>query len=216
MGSLRTQLALIVLGATITRAATVRASKGDIFYINDIGSETQLTSTGADAEPSLSPDGSTVIFVRDIGDVADPNSPSGKEITSKTQIWTITLSTREARMVANSPVTIDKRSFYHFVSPQLSPDNTKAYFSVYFAATSGAVLRVDIRSGDVSFFTTATEFAVVPRGRYKGDLIVRQRRAISSGGYSYWFWLFDANGREIRFIGKTEDDVSMFLKRYEE
>jgi Tol biopolymer transport system component len=55
---------MLALWTSTATASTVRATKGNLYYFGDDGVAKQLTSFGTDSEPSLSPDGKTIVFVR--------------------------------------------------------------------------------------------------------------------------------------------------------
>jgi hypothetical protein len=62
--------------------------------------------------------------------------------------------------------------------------------------------------------TDALEFSVVPEGKYKGDLIVKQHRPKLALGYYDWFYLLKPNGEQVGVIGENKDDVDYFLDTY--
>jgi hypothetical protein len=66
------QLALAGTGGAT--AATVEARDGNVF-IRDGAQQRQLTRSGKDSEPALSPDGTTVVFTR-VGNPASSGDPS--------------------------------------------------------------------------------------------------------------------------------------------
>ncbi len=95
-------------------------------------------------------------------------------------------------------------------SVQFSPDGKKIYFITNRWVTSGAVHRVDINGSNHRFLIAGNSLQILPKGRYKGHLIVDQHRYFIAAGGSYdWYWLFDPNGKEIGPIGPdlTEDVI---------
>src|SRR4051794_39646981 len=97
-------LLLALLAVPILRGQTVTASGGDVFLTSKEGRQVQLTSTGKDSGPLLSPDGRWVVFVRaaegkKIETGSDSNSPS--------ELWQIRADGKERTLLVRSRASED-------------------------------------------------------------------------------------------------------------
>lgn len=194
----------LVLGAAPLRGQSVEARDGDLFFRAgcDAGAR-RLTSSGADSDPELSPDGRTVAFVR--GD------PAGG-----TSLWTIRADGTGARRWVTSTAgdTVPERTLARFQSPRFSPDGRRIYFLSDAWATSGAVHVLELATGAERYVIPGNSLEVARAGRYAGYLLVTQHRYFDGGGSYDWFWLFTPDGREVRTLGDDDDAVDRFRATY--
>ncbi len=179
---------------------------GNVILLDPDGFRRQVTSSGRDYDPSLSPDRSRIIFAHRVrGSLDNPDTlVSELWIAEATSGW-------RPHIVFRTPVKIEGQSFSAFFSPQLSPDNRYAYFLIPFASVTEGVVRLDLPSGKTAFVVAAMRFWVVPGGQYSGDLIAQVRKAKVGAGYYYWFYLFSPDGKELGLIGPDEKAVEDFL-----
>lgn len=198
-------LLLLVFGLPAF-SQTVADEHGDVVFIAADGTRRRLTSSGEDYEPSLSPDGSKVVFARAVRGSLD--NPDG--LTS--QLWIADVSGEPApRLLLDTMVTLHGRTFSAFFRPQLSPHARYVYFLVNYGAVTQAIVRLDISTGQTTFIASAMNFWVVPRGRYAGDLVAQVRKPKLASGYYYWFYLLSVEGKELGVVGEDRADVDLFL-----
>jgi hypothetical protein len=197
-------LSLIVVPTT--RAQRVEARDGSIYLIDGGGKEKTLTNSGKDAEPVLSTKGDQVAYVR---------SYTSKEASSEgvvSEIRVHNVVTGHDQTVLRGPVLIEGEKYFGFGSPRFSPDARKLYFLFNWSVTTHGLASLDLASHDVKFLMPAVDFpAVVLSGKYKGDLVVLQRRPKLSLGSYYLYYLFTPDGREVGVVGDKEFDVGIFL-----
>ncbi len=229
-------------GVPLTRAATGISSTpvriapaprpaplvrhGNICIKDTAGKIVQLTSSGKDRAPKLSPDGQCVAFIRKSKNraylpVVDENARGDKGLAD--QIWVVDTRTGkerllvEDRMPGNGDITEELQrtiSLIHDDSLWFSPDSERLYFISDAWVTSGALHVVDVRSGQERFVVGANSVEVVMSGKYVGDLIVSQHRYFLGNGSFNWYWLMDPEGREIGPIGENDDQVKAFKDLY--
>lgn len=207
----------LVLGGTAFAVSSheVKEVDGNLFLVEKTGLAHQVTASGRDYEPSLSPDGSMIIFVRLTHEISDPNSPSAGALTRASQLWMVDLrGDRTPRLLLDNPVIINDRRFYAFHAPKLSPKNHTAYFLVDFAATTSAIIRLDVVNNKKQFIATALQFCVIATGKYKGYLVAQEHKAKLAPGYYDWFWLLTPDGKEVDVVGMDKNDVDLFLEMY--
>jgi hypothetical protein len=193
-------------GALAAQSVSVRG--GNIVYTDSHGAERQLTKSGRDREPSLSPDGRLVVFARETDQTS--LSMGGVRIKAN-ELWIISASGNKLERVLAPPKTINGGEYSNFSSPKFAPDNNAIYFLVQKWATSFELERLSLTDQTLRTVTHAIEFKVVAEGRWKGHLIVQQRRFSVRGYNYYWYWLYDTDGTEDGLIGQTMEEVKAFL-----
>lgn len=192
----------------------VFSKSGNIYYSK--GNETvRLTASGRDHSPVLSFDKKIIAFIREgrqvipkgCADFANTDSAYGN------QIWIYDLEEKkEWLLVANNfrcdepTQTIVDPNDLHF-----SPDNKVLYFITQAWITSGALHAINVDSGRQRFVIPANSIEVVPKGEYKGYLIVQQHLYFIGGGSYDWFWLFTPEGKKVGPIG---DEVSRSQREF--
>jgi hypothetical protein len=193
------------------RGQSVSERRGNIIAIDSQGREQQITSSGRDSDPHISPDKRSVVFVRrGEGSFDSDIQPVGTKVN---QIWIADLlENPQPRVVLENALSINGRQFHEFTSPQLSPDNAAVYFLIPYAATSRAIIRYERATAKVEFIAgTVLEFNVVPSGKNAGSLIVHERRLMATPAYWEPYWLLDPHGADRGFIGLDSKAVTTFL-----
>ncbi len=198
-------LVLIALAMLLPASAQeVSVREGNIYLQTNTG-ERQLTFSGRDDDPSLAPSGRSVVFVR--------HSAGGGNASSKADsVVVIDTDATRPRVLLEGPLLLGDRRFSSIGSPQFSPDERHLYFVIGdYAATTGAVVEVPVGTTSLRLVTEGLSCTVVGGGKYKGDLLIRQRRFKLSGTYYYSIFLFTPQGRELGLVGDGDDDVKAFL-----
>jgi hypothetical protein len=67
--------------------------------------------------------------------------------------------------------------------------------------TSGAVHAVKTDGSGLRYVIPGNELEVIPKGEYKGYLIVNQHRYFLGGGSYDWYWVFSPNEKEEGPLG---------------
>ncbi|MBT5631448.1 MAG: hypothetical protein HOJ13_01840 [Nitrospina sp.] len=127
---------------------TVYEEKGNIF-LKAKDKITQLTKTGRDSDPALSPNGKWVAFSREIeGKVQECSERNNHWACPSEQLWTIDLDNMSERMLleprTDVPQKRTKDVLYQFYGKEFSPDSRTIYFITPAWATSDAIHAVDI------------------------------------------------------------------------
>jgi hypothetical protein len=187
----------------------VEASGGNIMLRLKNGEAKQLTNSGRDSGPVLSPDGRWVVFVRAV---------PGKEISTGSgdvpaaELWQISASGKDpTRLVAPRAAEDMKNVIATFENVQFSSDGRLVYFVTPAYATSGAVHVVDTTNGKEHFVMSGNGLEVIPKGEYRDCLLVQQHRYFLGGGSFDWFWLFRPDGKDIGPVG---EDTANFNELY--
>ena len=198
-------------------------TNGNVWVTNTAKKVVQLTSSGKDRAPTVSPDGRCIAFIRKSKNqsylsVGGEEDYKGDEILAD-QIWAVDLSTGKERLLVSDrmpgkgDVTKElERTIAHIDDDSLcfSPDGSDLYFISSAWVTSGALHVVNLRAGKEHFIAAANSVEVVQSGEYAGHLIVNQHRYFLGTGSFDWYWLLDSKGREIGPVGECQDQVKTF------
>ena len=188
---------------------SVLVKDGNIFFRDTSGSEKQLTNSGRDEQPILSSDHTEVAFVRMVR-----RESSGDAGAS--EIWLANLVDRQppTRLIGKA-IEVNGRRFELFWGPQWSPKADYLYFEILYSSTGSGVLRLTRTTGIIDFIMAAESFQVIQTGPFKGSLLTLERRAAKNPelGIQDWYYLRDANGKEIRLVGKTEAEKEAFFAK---
>ena len=114
-------------------------------------------------------------------------------------------------MVFPGPVLEGYSEYVTFSEPKLARDNKHAYFLVHHAAVEFGLVRLDLKSGRANVISGALDWDLIREGRYAGDLVIQKRKLVRDGLTTY-FWLTDPEGRELGFVGQSEEDAREFLR----
>lgn len=198
-------VAIGLIAAAEALAQRVEAREGSIYLIGRDGVDTRLTSGPRDSSPALSASGTQIAYVRTYAS-SEPGSDG-----SLSEIRVYDVPTKEDQSILRAPTTIEGEKYFGFGTPQFSADGSRIYFAFDWSVTTHGLASVDLKTRTVKFLMPAVSFKTVLRGKYAGDLVVRQRRPKLSGGFYYLYYLFAPDGKELGVVGETEFDVGLFL-----
>jgi len=194
-------------------AASVEAKDGNIFFEHD-GQRRQLTMSGRDADPALSPDRKWVAFTR----VGNPQSTgsqgdckSGEKADELRRIGID--GSGEALLYRGHDGKDPKSTICDFSRKQFTSDGRYIFFLSPAWAVSLALHRLDIRTRTVSFVMDANDVIVLSNCRKAenrdGLVVQRHRYFVVAGSYD-WYWLFDRTGkREKGPLGEYETEPAV-------
>jgi hypothetical protein len=181
-------------------ASSVAVKDGNIVLLQD-GRERQLTKSGKDAGPALSPDGKWVAFTR-VGNPASTGSQgdckSGAQADELRRIR-VDGSGEELLVRGREGKNDPKQSICDFSSKQFSSDGRYIYFLSPAWATSAALHRYDISSKALTFVIDANDVIVLndcKKAENRDNIVVNQHRYFVVAGSYDWYWLFDGSGKK--------------------
>jgi hypothetical protein len=161
-----------------------------------------------------SPDGARVVFVK-------PEGPKGKP-----SLWVSRKDGGDARKlvdvdtthVEGSPGGIALGETSGIFDLSFSPDGKKVYFQTDYAATSLALLVVEIDSGKLRFVHDANGYTVIRACTDKkqiGRLIVLRHSYFDPIPTMVvdWYFLLDEKGQRLGIVGPGPDNVKRFMAK---
>jgi hypothetical protein len=191
---------LALLGTSAAFGApSVAVKNGNIVLVQD-GQERQLTRSGKDASPALSPDGKWVAFTR-IGNPASTGSQGDcKSGAQADELRRIAVDgTGEELLVRGRDSKEPKQSICDFSSKQFTSDGRTIYFLSPAWAVSAALHRYDTRTKALAFVMDANDVLVLndcKKPENRDNLVVNQHRYFVVAGSYDWYWLFDSTGKK--------------------
>jgi len=200
----------LVWPANSTSAARVDAREGNIYYIGANGHARQITMAGTDSDPSLSPDGRQVVFVRKTSSPAGFAEPTDLH-PMQTEIRIADVAgTGGSHLVFGRPVVLHNAEYATFSEPRLAPGNRYVYFLIHYSVVEFGLVRLNLASGKASMISGALDWYVVDAGRYSGDLVVQKRKTYPEGSNAL-YWLISPNGKKLGYVGESRKEVEEFL-----
>jgi hypothetical protein len=183
----------------------VWSGEGNIYLTGDDGRPVQVTRSGKDTSPVLSPDRTMVAFIR----TGDKIIPKGCDDFSDTktkygnQVWIYDVVTKKDRLLVQNNFSCDipEKQIVDPGSLQFSPENKTLYFITSAWMTSGALHAVNVDGTGEHYVIPASSLEVITKGQHKGDLIVGQHRYFIGGGSYDWLWLYTPQGKEEGPLG---------------
>ena len=203
---------LVVLSFLLTVPAALAAERASVAAVNGNivltsgGKSVQLTASGMDLEPVLSPNGAMVVFTRKVAQSAmltcDPAVPERREL------WIVGANKgNERRLLASKESSDPKDALCDFNNKQFSSDNRKVLFDTPAWATSGALHAIDLTTGVEHYMLPSNGFRVLTEcemHEYRDHLVVNQHRYFVFGGSYDWYWLFSPDGKkELGAVGES-------------
>ena len=187
-----------------------KAVDGAIIQVSPSGAETKLTRGPSDSDPTVTPDGKHVVFVRSYpGSRLSPSvQPRPQSVHS--EILRVGFDGKPPEVLFSGDVRYKQFAYDTYSSPRLTPDGRYLYFLVPLEAVSDGLVRLNLATRDLRVIMPAQTIVVLDHGRYKGFLIV-QRRIQGTEGAIYPFWLLSPEGDPIRQIG-NDDAATAFMR----
>jgi hypothetical protein len=167
------------------------------------------------ADAALSPDGKLAAFIRQ-----EPTGDPDPEYANAGALWLRDCRTgHESRLMPAIHVTSDNNGWSDLDSPVFSLDGRVLYVSGAPGADYLTIFRVDPTTGKYAVVAHAELFGIMRTGPYRGDILATQHTALYSkvdqdgyGGYPYY--IFDPQGRVLRYIGGSQTWDDKRLRRW--
>ena len=180
--------------------------RGNIYYVIN-HRVIQITTSGKDNHPILSPTNKTIAFVRQ-SDIAIPKGCGYISYADEyaNQIWIYDIATKKEKLLVKNNFSCDKLEKL-IIDPndlQFSPDSKTIYFATSAWVTSGALHAININGTNLRYIAPANSYRVIYDGKYKNKLIILQHRYFPQGGSYDWYWLYTLQGKQIKALGPMD------------
>ena len=199
-------LAFQATGALAAERSSVAAVNGNIVLTVN-GKGVQLTSSGMDLDPVLSPNGEIVTFTRKIAQAS--SGACDLAVPEQRELWAIQADkSNPRRLLAGRDAPEPKDALCDFASKQFTADGRKVLFETPAWATSGALHEFDLTTGSERYVMPSNGFRILvgcTMHEYRDHLVVNQHRYFVFGGSFDWYWLFSPDGRKE--LGPVGEDL---------
>lgn len=187
--------------ATPARAVDVSIKDGNVVFSSRWNQRRQLTQSGKDSNPVLSPDGNWIAFTRmgdhsNDGDDASPNCKSGAKADELRRIRVD--GSREELLYRGRKD--EHGNICSFDTKQFTSDGRYIYFLSPGWVTSYALHRFDFQTKSAEFVTDANNVIVLNdcnNAEYRDGLLVLQHRYFVGGGSYDWYWLYKRDEHDV-------------------
>lgn len=209
----RMRIALIfLLLLCVGSAAAAPAERMSVAVVNGnvvltvAGKATQVTTSGRDLEPVVSPNGSLVVFTRKVPWMSSPPGCS-MGTPEVRELWVIGTDKKgERKLLASKDADDPKVVLCDFMKKQFSSDGRRVMFETPAWATSGALHEYDLTTNRQRYVIPSNGFRILTdcaMREYRDHLVVSQHRYFVFGGSYDWYYLFSPDGkRELGAIGE--------------
>lgn len=193
---------ILAVAMLIDASGSVRvtSTNGRIVLEDATGKTSPLTATGRDSEPWLSPDQTTVVFVR-----AAPGD------TFHTSVYEINLLSRTERLLFKGPLDYQGQGNTYLGRPELDATSRTLFLLTKGSMRTGELFAVNLASGKARPVTDAAGYDVIQCGSHRGDLLVYKWEQGVLGAPFYLYWFFSPEGREIGVAAPDGADVAPLL-----
>lgn len=169
------------------------------------------------AEAALSPDGRQAAFIRQ-----EPTGHPDPEYVKAGALWLRDCRTaRDRKLLPATHAWTDKKDGWTDLgAPVFSLDGRVLYVSGVTGGDYLTVFRIDPDTGDYAVAFYAELYGIIRTGRYRGDILATRHTQLYRGkddqnGYGgYPVYVFDPQGRVLRYIGGSQDWDDKRLRRW--
>ncbi len=194
----------------VANAQKVTVQNGNLILQSHDGKKTVLTHGWRDSEPTFSPDGKRIVFVRQYTDKPGPWGPG-------TDLRIIRTEGTGERVIVKDGAASGRNKFLSSLnSPQFLNDSRRVAFHSGWAATHGSVHVVDIKTGAIRFVSAGNSVCVVNsaeyKDKYKDYLIIKIRHYFFAGGSYEFYYLVSLNGKVGAPVGDSEMSLADFCE----
>ena len=193
---------LIFFSFSIAFGGTVNVQKGNIVYVEN-GKSKQLTESGRDKNPILSPKQDWIYFIRQGQVNQEQVKKSGDEIWRvKIDGSSLAKLHKEIELENNNGGAIDEI--------HISPDGLRIYFQASKFATGSSLEVMNSDGTNLQYLGPAEVMKIILEGKYAGYILASQGRVEKDKGRFWQFYLFTPNlEHEIAVLG---EDPSAFIE----
>lgn len=199
-------LTLALLATPALAAPRVSVENGNVVFEND-GVKNQLTTSGRDSEPALSPDGRFVAFTR--GPAQKASDEECHDGAAADALMRIGIDGKgETTLLRGRAGKTPQSRLCGFTAKQFNSDGRLLYFLTPGWVTSGALHVYDFKAHTERFVVDASGLLVLGacRNEHKDRVAIMRHKYFVFGGSYDWYWLYDPRTRrEIGPLGEIDE-----------
>ena len=205
---IRAAALIFALLATPAQAVPrVFVKDGNVMIETD-GSEKQLTKSGRDSEPVLSPDGRFVVFNRAPEKKPDDNDECHDGAAAENLLRVGADGRGEVTLVRGRAGRTPQTRLCGFTAKQFNSNGRLLYFLTPGWATSGALHVYDFKARAERFVVDASGLFVLSacKNEHKDRVAIMRHKYFVFGGSYDWYWLYDPRTKkDIGPLGEIDE-----------
>ena len=212
---------LFIFLPAVLSAQKAEIVDGNVMFVNSQGLRHQKTKLGRDADATIAPDNTFIVFARQTHTLTPDTHV---RVVKESEIWMV--STRdggEPQRLYAWPSS-DPEFKHRLDSPKVSLDSKSVYFMSDFSVTSGALWKLDLVTRKAKVLIPgAIGYGIIRSGPRTGQLIVQRRSTCTEpqgdetfSHACYPFFLFSSDGRSLKRVADDGSDVSTLLRSFAE
>jgi dipeptidyl aminopeptidase/acylaminoacyl peptidase len=199
---------VIIAGCSQTKVVGTLTKDKSIYVTKANGKIEQVTYTGKDSDPLISPDRKVVYFVRQTGNMGEYENEGAEQLA----IMKVDLKSLKEEKLTDTILFEDWKSaieLYEVTGFSLTQDGLFLCFITQKWTTSGVLVKLNTQTKKLTEISHGDKFELLKDGKYKDHIIVARSSIKSNVGRQWSNWLIDIDGKEIMEIG-DEDAVTNF------
>lgn len=212
---------VVILLPAVLSAQKAEIVGGNVVFVDAQGLRHQKTNLGVDADASLAPDNTSIVFARQAHTLTPDTHV---RVIKESEIWLVSTTEGSQPLRLYARPSPDPEWKHVLTSPKISLDSKSVYFMSDFSATSGALWRLDFVTKKAKMLIAgAVDYGIISSGSRSGQLIVQQRSTCTEplgeekfSHACYPFFLFTSEGRSLSRIADDGSDLKTLMKLYAE
>jgi hypothetical protein len=217
-------LVIWLFGPLASHGAEMRVSRETVFikngnvFISFNGKTSQLTNSGLDFEPVLSPDGQWVAFSRLVPEIIKLCEKDEEEyFCAKDQIWIFDLAKKSERLLVAPVKEPPDKEMAIFTQKTFSPNSKILFFKSNPWSLNRQIHAIDVDGKNERLVTYGGGFSIIKSVGDRemqylvGSLVVGRHDYFMIGGSYDWRWIVTPEGKTLGPIGPSSDDFTFSL-----
>lgn len=210
---------LVIFLPIVLFAQKAEIVAGNVVFVDSQGFRHQKTKLGRDADASIAPDNTFIVFARQTHTLTPDTHV---RVVKEGEIWMVstTEGSEPHRLYAWPSVYPE---FEHRLdSPKVSLDSKSVYFMSDYYVTAGALWRLDLLTRKAKVLIPgAIDYGIIRSGPRSGQLVVQRRSTCTEpqgdetfSHACYPFFLFTSDGRSLKRVAEDGSDLTALLRSY--
>jgi hypothetical protein len=200
---------------------TAFINKGNVF-LSFNGKTEQLTNSGLDLEPVLSPDGQWVAFSRLLPDKIKECKDEKNDFCANDQLWIFDLAHKSERLLVAPVEEPPDKMIVRFTWKTFSPNSQTIFFVTNKWLFNADIHAVDVDGKNERYVSYGDSMRIIKSvgmeemQHLAGNLVVTRHKHFfdngAPGGSYDWFWVVTSEGKTLFPIGPSIKYFTLILK----